>query len=186
MELTPDHKESLKKVLSCFKKSGADMSTVSDIESTSTEVEFGITIKGKDIVVSIDFGNGDVYYEYFTSRNKIGNISDLGKLTDTIKKGIQDKPIVPNVDEILMMNRLKEALVKAIKESVLAEESSTGGGASFSVGQGEQYATPFAFKKKKKMEAIQKAGKLLVTKGFIKVPSNERFKAKGFDIEKWY
>lgn len=185
MELTPNHKESLKKVISCFTKAGADISSISDAKSTPTEVEFSITVKGKDVIISIEFSNGDVYYEYFTSRNKIGNVSDTAKLTDAIKKGIQDKPVVPNVDES-KFNKLKEALIKAIKETVLSEESSTGGGATFNSGQGEQYASPFSFKKKKKMEAIQKAGKLLITKGFIKVPSNERLKAKGFDVEKWY
>jgi len=41
----------------------------------------------------------------------------------------------------------KSELVQKIKE-VLAEMSTTGTGASFSPGQGEQYATPFAFSKK--------------------------------------
>jgi len=41
----------------------------------------------------------------------------------------------------------KSELIQLIKE-VVVEQSSTGTGASFTAGQGEQYATPFAFKKK--------------------------------------
>jgi hypothetical protein len=41
----------------------------------------------------------------------------------------------------------KSELIQKIKE-VLAEMSTTGTGASFSPGSGEQYATPFAFSKK--------------------------------------
>lgn len=41
----------------------------------------------------------------------------------------------------------KSELIQKIKE-VLAEMSTTGTGASFSPGQGEQYATPYAFSKK--------------------------------------
>ena len=41
----------------------------------------------------------------------------------------------------------KSELIQKIKE-VLAEMSTTGTGASFSPGAGEQYATPFAFSKK--------------------------------------
>jgi hypothetical protein len=41
----------------------------------------------------------------------------------------------------------KSEIVKAVKE-VLQEMSMTGGGASFTPGSGEQYATPFAFSKK--------------------------------------
>ena len=41
----------------------------------------------------------------------------------------------------------KSEVIKAVQE-VLQEMSITGGGASFSPGSGEQYATPFAFSKK--------------------------------------
>jgi len=41
----------------------------------------------------------------------------------------------------------KSEVIKAIQE-VLQEMSTTGGGASFTPGSGEQYATPFAFSKK--------------------------------------
>jgi len=41
----------------------------------------------------------------------------------------------------------KSEVIKAIQE-VLQEMSMTGGGASFTPGSGEQYATPFAFSKK--------------------------------------
>lgn len=41
----------------------------------------------------------------------------------------------------------KSQIIKAVHE-VLQEMSMTGGGASFTPGQGEQYATPFAFSKK--------------------------------------
>lgn len=127
MELTPEHKESLKKVISCFKKAGADISTVSNVDSDSVHVEFSIKVKGKEVNIRVEFSTGDVYYEYFTSKNKIGNVSSPTELTNTIKKGIGDKEIAPNIDE----------------------ESATGTGGSFSGGQGEQFATPFAFVRKK-------------------------------------
>lgn len=41
----------------------------------------------------------------------------------------------------------RSEVIKAIQE-VLQEMSTTGGGASFTPGSGEQYATPFAFSKK--------------------------------------
>lgn len=41
----------------------------------------------------------------------------------------------------------RSEIIKAVQE-VLQEMSTTGGGASFTPGSGEQYATPFAFSKK--------------------------------------
>lgn len=43
---------------------------------------------------------------------------------------------------------MKKSALKKLVEEVLLELSSTGTGASFSAGAGEQYATPFAFGKK--------------------------------------
>lgn len=169
MELTPQHKESLKKVITCFKKAGADISTISDIDSDSVHVEFTIKVKGKEVNISVEFSTGDVYYEYFTSKNKIGNISSPTQLTDTIKKGIGDKEIAPNIDE----------------------ESSTGTGASFSAGQGEQFATPFAFVRKK-LKANEGKSLVGITKSilsedvrFTKDKSKELLDKYEKDLEKY-
>lgn len=152
MNATLEHKELLRKVLSCFKKAGVDISTVSKIKSDTVHSEFSIKAKGKEFTVGIEFSSGDVYYEYFTSRDKIGNVSDLNKLTAIIKDGTQENEIEPNVDEDVI-KRLKEVVKKFIGHE-LAEESATGSGASFSHGQGEQYATPNAFKKKQLKEDV--------------------------------
>lgn len=182
MKISPEHKESLKKVLTCFKKAGVDISTVSDIEGDSVHVEFGIQIKNKEVTVGIKYNNGDVYYEYFTSQDTIGNISSPEKITSTIKQGTQDNQMKVNQTKESVIKRLKEAVKKAIHKQ-LDEESSTGTGASFSAGQGEQYTTPAAFTKKG--SAINRATKYLVKQGFMKVPDSKRFSAKSFDVEKW-
>ena len=82
------------------------------------------------------------------------------------------------------LKRLKVIIKKIVKdcieEETLAEESSTGTGASFSPGQGEQYATPFAFSKKGDNKGTQNAEKM----GFKKVNPKTKYKAKTFDITK--
>ncbi len=74
--------------------------------------------------------------------------------------------------------RLKEVLKKFIRQ-YMEEESSTGNGASFSAGAGEQYATPKAFGKSKGEEQSER-------EGWKEVSPKQRFKAKTFDIEKWH
>jgi hypothetical protein len=65
-------------------------------------------------------------------------------------------------DEFLDMrggasSKLGFILDKCIKElEIVKEISSTGGGASFTPGVGEQYATPKAFNGKKKLPIIRK------------------------------
>lgn len=49
---------------------------------------------------------------------------------------------------------MKEQLRSLIRELVTQEMSTTGTGASMASGQGEQYATPKAFKKKNNKQKI--------------------------------
>lgn len=77
--------------------------------------------------------------------------------------------------------RLKEAIKKFIRQ-YMAEESSTGTGASFSGGTGEQYASPKAFSKGGKNKGTEESEK----EGWKTVSPKQRFKAKTFDVEKWH
>lgn len=82
--------------------------------------------------------------------------------------------------------RLKEYIKKVIKQ-VMEEANVTGGSvpaggtaASFSAGYGENYATPFAFDKKKSADgAAKKTYSMLGYKKVGKIPH------KTYDIEKW-
>ena len=109
----------------------------------------------------MDFRKGDVFYKDFTTKNLLGNISDPGKLSSTIlKQFYTDKDVTPNaVSQEDKMDRIKEAVKKMLRKH-LDEESSTGTGASFSAGQGEQYATPKAFAPNSKEEGyfVNRAG----------------------------
>lgn len=64
----------------------------------------------------------------------------------------------------------RSEVVKAVQE-VLAEMSTTGGSASFTPGAGEQYATPYAFSKRK---GKNRATKFLEKLGYKTVKRPER------------
>lgn len=64
----------------------------------------------------------------------------------------------------------KAELIKLVKE-VIQEISATGTGASFTPGQGEQYATPYAFKKDSK---DNRAVKFLKKIGYTKINRPKR------------
>jgi ethanolamine ammonia-lyase small subunit len=51
---------------------------------------------------------------------------------------------------------MKPSQIKEIIRGIIKEMSVTGGSASFSSGTGEQYATPYAFKNKKRLPIIRK------------------------------
>ncbi len=64
----------------------------------------------------------------------------------------------------------RSEIVKLVKE-VISELSSTGTGASFTPGQGEQYATPYAFSKGR---GDNRATKFLKKLGYTKVERPKR------------
>lgn len=66
---------------------------------------------------------------------------------------------------------MKRSKLIELVRSTLREISSTGTGASFSPGQGEQYATPYAFSKGKK---DNKATTYIKKLGYIKVERPKR------------
>lgn len=69
---------------------------------------------------------------------------------------------------------------KLDKVSDINEENTTGGTASFTPGNGENYATPFAFDKNKKADGA--SPKVYNMLGYHKV---KQPKSKLYDIEKW-
>lgn len=78
--------------------------------------------------------------------------------------------------------RLKEYIKKLVKK-MLEEDNVTGGGtggASFTAGNGENYATPFAFDKNKSADGASK--KVYGMLGYKKV---KQPKSELYDIEKW-
>ena len=79
-------------------------------------------------------------------------------------------------------SRLKEALKKYLRKC-MQEMSTTGTGAHFNTGPGEQYATPNAFAKGGKEN---KGTKEAEKEGWKKVSPKQRFQSKTFDIEKWH
>jgi predicted transcriptional regulator len=86
------------------------------------------------------------------------------------------------------MNEIqKQALKSAIKayarEIMMNEENVTGGGASFNAGSGENYATPYAFGKKKgDNRAVKFLKKMGWTVADLTLPKN----SKMFDYKKIY
>ena len=66
------------------------------------------------------------------------------KIIEPLDKALEDNDINLDKNQILL-NKIKE-LIKGLKE----QSSTSQGGASFTPGEGAQYATPFAFRKKGK------------------------------------
>lgn len=183
-----DNKETVKKVLACFKRAGADLTKIPNVSNTPTQAEFQLNVKGKDVTIDIDFKTGDVFYKDFTTKNLLGNIAASDKLTQSISKQFfTDKEVTPNAEsQEDKMNKLKE-MVKSMIRKHLDEESSTGGGASMAAGAGEQYATPKAFApNNKRKELLNRAGRYLIKQGYKPVSDKTRFDAKSFDVEKWH
>ena len=87
------------------------------------------------------------------------------------------------------MSKLKELIQRIVwdilkeKSDNLEELSATGTGASFTPGQGEQYATKYSFAKNtKKNKGTQQSNR----EGWKDVSDKVRHTAKTFDLEKWY
>jgi hypothetical protein len=77
------------------------------------------------------------------------------------------------------MNKIK---LKKVIRKVLQEMSTTGGGASFSTGGGEQYSSPFAFNPNKNAKGAQKNYYLKL--GWKLVDRNKLNKqAKGIEVK---
>jgi hypothetical protein len=86
---------------------------------------------------------GDLKYDEKFLRNKYNDIKNkMEKLKPFEETDIKD---------------LDEDLLKYEVSKALEEMSTSGGSASMTVGTGEQYSTPYAFKGKKKLPIIKKA-----------------------------
>jgi len=79
---------------------------------------------------------------------------------------------------------LKSAIKAYAREIMMNEENVTGGGASFTAGSGENYATPFAFGKKAKGE--NRAVKFLKKMGWTVADLSLPKHSKMFDYKKIY
>ena len=140
-----------------------------EIEVGDTKVTGGV----KSVVTDIDPETGAISWsiEYIPNLTKL--VEDAMELASTAKGVYQkvkdDKKFLDiyeqakqlrNIIRTHVRNNYPEDYRKAVREEEEIEEMSTTGGgagsASFSAGTGMQYATPYAFKKKKKK--IKKEG----------------------------
>jgi hypothetical protein len=80
---------------------------------------------------------------------------------------------------------LKSAIKAYAREIMMNEENVTGGGASFTAGSGENYATPFAFGKKK-VKGENRAVKFLKKMGWTVADLTLPKHSKMFDYKKIY
>lgn len=116
-------KEVVSKLNLVFKKIGIVFkpSSVPVVDENVTKVS--VDINGNDVDLEVD-SEGNVNLKDFTSSTLLGNINSPAELANGMKSEFEKKEIL--------------------------EMSSTGTGSSFSSGTGEQFATKFAFKKKRK------------------------------------
>ena len=150
MEVTSEQKNKIKSLLSCLKKAGVDFSQKPKAKIQPDQAQMNITIKGENQAINLNFETGDVEYEYFTTKRKLGNIENIDGLVSGIKQAFfKENDIKPNDDsEPDVYEQFKIRLKEAIRKHInvyLDEMSTTGNGSSFTTGNGENYATPFSF-----------------------------------------
>jgi hypothetical protein len=133
-----------------------------EIEVGDVKVDGGV----KSVVTDKDPTTGAISWSIDYVPNLTKLVEDSMELADTAKgvyqKAKDDKKFLDiyeqakklrNIIRTHVRNNYPEDYKKAVREGEIDEMSTTGGGAgsaTFSAGTGMQYATPYAFKKKKK------------------------------------
>lgn len=114
------------------------------------------------------------YPEQYERVLRLKETALAAKIIEPLDKALEDNDINLDKNQILL-NKIKE-LIKGLKE----QSATSQGGASFTPGEGAQYATPFAFKKKGKKSPSIYYYKL----GYKPVP--KKIKGSGLEVKQLF